>query len=89
MNKTDQQTEHFDAYPIDKIREYARNPRKHPKDQIKQIVASIDNFGFTNPLLIDKKLRTLSIQLESINESLRNLKKKAKRIFLLKAMNTK
>ena len=33
---------------------YARNARTHSKKQLKQIVKSIDNFGFTNPILIDQ-----------------------------------
>ena len=32
---------------------YARNSRTHDKDQVSQIVASIKEFGFTNPVLID------------------------------------
>lgn len=35
------------------LRGYERNARTHPKKQIKQIVDSINEFGFTNPLLID------------------------------------
>src|SRR4051812_31852119 len=31
----------------------ARNARTHSKKQIKQIAASIERFGFTNPVLID------------------------------------
>ena len=31
----------------------ARNPRTHSKAQIRQIAASIERFGFTNPVLID------------------------------------
>ena len=30
-----------------------RNPRTHPKRQLQQIAASIREFGFTNPILID------------------------------------
>lgn len=33
---------------------YARNARKHSKAQIKQIVASIEEFGWTNPILEDR-----------------------------------
>ena len=32
---------------------YARNSRTHSEKQIKQIAASIKEFGFTNPILID------------------------------------
>src|SRR5262245_28345072 len=30
-----------------------RNPRPHSEKQIRQIAASIETFGFTNPVLID------------------------------------
>lgn len=33
---------------------YGNNSRTHSDDQIKQIVASINEFGFTNPILIDE-----------------------------------
>ena len=34
---------------------YARNSRTHGDEQISQIMASITEFGFTNPILIDEK----------------------------------
>src|ERR1700730_15091962 len=34
------------------LKPYPRNARRHSKDQIKQIAASITRFGFTNPILI-------------------------------------
>ena len=34
------------------LRPYARNARVHSKKQIKQIAASIDRFGFVNPVLV-------------------------------------
>lgn len=33
---------------------YAENPRTHSDDQIAQLVGSIAEFGFTNPILIDE-----------------------------------
>lgn len=33
---------------------YANNSRTHSPEQIKQVIASIDEFGFTNPILIDE-----------------------------------
>lgn len=33
---------------------YARNSRTHSAEQVEQIAASIDEFGFTNPVLIDE-----------------------------------
>jgi ParB-like chromosome segregation protein Spo0J len=41
--------------PIDALVPYSRNPRTHSEDQIAQIAASIREFGFTNPILIDGK----------------------------------
>jgi hypothetical protein len=39
--------------PIDTIRPYANNARRHPESQLRMIMRSIKEFGFTNPLLID------------------------------------
>ena len=33
---------------------YTRNAREHSTDQVKQIVASIREFGFTSPVLVDE-----------------------------------
>lgn len=38
---------------IDDLIPYARNSRTHSPEQIRQIAASIREFGFTNPVLID------------------------------------
>jgi ParB-like chromosome segregation protein Spo0J len=40
---------------LDSLVPYARNPRTHSEEQITQIAASIREFGFTNPILIDSK----------------------------------
>jgi len=37
-----------------KLTPYARNSRTHSPQQVKQIAASIKEFGFTNPVLIDE-----------------------------------
>ena len=37
---------------ITSLRPYPRNARTHSKKQIKQIAASIERFGFTNPVLV-------------------------------------
>ena len=39
--------------PIDGLRPYERNARTHSAEQINQIVASIKEFGFTSPILVD------------------------------------
>ena len=36
------------------LRPRAKNPRTHTRRQIRQIAASITEFGFINPILIDK-----------------------------------
>ena len=40
--------------PIGQLKAYEKNSRTHGKKQISQVVASIKEFGFTNPLLIDE-----------------------------------
>jgi DNA modification methylase len=40
---------------IDKLIPFARNPRTHSDVQIAQIAASIAEFGFNNPILVDTK----------------------------------
>lgn len=39
--------------PIDELIPYARNSRTHSDAQVAQIAASIREFGWTNPVLID------------------------------------
>lgn len=39
---------------LDKLSAYETNSRTHSDDQIDQIAASITEFGFTNPILIDE-----------------------------------
>ena len=39
---------------IDKLIPYARNSRTHSDAQVAQIAASIREFGFTNPVLVDE-----------------------------------
>jgi ParB-like chromosome segregation protein Spo0J len=40
-------------WPLERLRPYERNARTHSPEQVAQIVASIQEFGFTNPLLVD------------------------------------
>ncbi len=47
-------TERFEKVGIDKLIPYARNARTHSKEQIKQLRASLREFGFVNPCIIDK-----------------------------------
>ena len=40
--------------PITSLKPFSRNARTHSKKQIKQIAASIERFGFTNPVLVSE-----------------------------------
>ena len=39
---------------ISKLKPYPNNSRVHDEQQIQQIILSIKEFGFTNPILIDE-----------------------------------
>jgi ParB-like chromosome segregation protein Spo0J len=39
--------------PLESLVPFARNPRSHSEEQVAQIAASIKEFGFTNPVLLD------------------------------------
>jgi len=41
--------------PVSELVPYARNPRTHSDGQVARIAASIREFGFTNPVLLDGK----------------------------------
>lgn len=42
-------------WDIRKLKPYEKNARTHSQEQVEQIAASIVEFGFTNPILIDEK----------------------------------
>jgi DNA modification methylase len=42
-----------EVWPVSRLRLDPGNPRLHPPSQIRQIAASIQEFGFTNPVLVD------------------------------------
>ena len=44
---------HIEHWPISRLIPYARNARTHSDAQVAQIAASIREFGFTNPILVD------------------------------------
>ena len=43
----------FELIDIDKLAPYKRNARVHSKEQIKKICASIQEFGFISPCIVD------------------------------------
>jgi len=68
-------TERLELIDIDKLIPYANNARTHSEDQIKKIQASIREFGFVNPVLIDKNYgiiaghgRVVAARREGINK---------------------
>lgn len=40
---------------VEELKAYARNARTHSEEQIEQVIQSIQEFGFTNPVLIDEE----------------------------------
>jgi hypothetical protein len=46
--------DHVERRAIASLNPYARNPRSHSEDQIKQIARSISEFGWTIPVLVDE-----------------------------------
>jgi ParB-like chromosome segregation protein Spo0J len=47
--------EQVELWPIEKLIPYANNPRLHSAADIERIAASILEFGWTNPALIDEQ----------------------------------
>ena len=45
----------IELWPIDRLRPYERNPRTHSDEQVDQIAASMVEFGWTNPVLVDEQ----------------------------------
>ena len=43
-----------ERWTLDRLTPYAKNARTHSPEQIAQIAASIREFGFTNPILVDE-----------------------------------
>jgi site-specific DNA-methyltransferase (adenine-specific) len=48
-----QMAQKIELWPLDRLKPYERNARTHSAEQIAQIAASIVEFGFTNPILVD------------------------------------
>lgn len=45
--------ERIELWPVSRLQPYAKNARTHSDEQVDQIAASIREFGFTNPILVD------------------------------------
>ena len=53
-------TERFEKVNIDRLVPQARNARTHSKEQILQLRASLREFGFVNPVIVDKDLNIIA-----------------------------
>lgn len=49
-----------DDIPLSELIPYHRNAREHSPEQVSQIARSIEEFGWTQPLLIDEKHRVIT-----------------------------
>lgn len=45
----------IELWPLERLVPYTRNARTHSADQVAQIVASIAESGFVNPILVDSR----------------------------------
>jgi ParB-like chromosome segregation protein Spo0J len=52
MVKTPVLPQKLELWPVDRLVPYERNARTHSQEQIAQIAASIQEFGFTKPILV-------------------------------------
>lgn len=62
--------------PIDTLKPYEANAKKHPPDQVAKIAKSIQSFGFDQPIVVDqdmviikghgRRLAALSLKLETV-----------------------
>src|SRR5689334_17458619 len=50
---TETSARRIEHWRLDRLVPYSRNPRTHSESQIAQIAASIAEFGFNNPILVD------------------------------------
>ena len=51
---------HIELIPIDWIKPYSKNAKKHPVEQVKKISNSIKEFGFTVPVIVDGKYNLIA-----------------------------
>jgi DNA modification methylase len=50
----------YNLVPVDQLAPFEGNARTHDDDQVAQIAASIKQWGFTNPVLIDEERRVIA-----------------------------
>lgn len=54
------QNHSYSTRPVAELAPYERNARTHSPEQVAQIAASMREFGFTNPLLVDEQGRVIA-----------------------------
>ena len=57
MTKT---TTDFELVDINKLIPYVNNARTHSKEQIQKLRSSLREFGFVNPVIIDKEYNVIA-----------------------------
>ncbi|ABK45246.1 ParB domain protein nuclease [Magnetococcus marinus MC-1] len=55
MNEIPAMAERIELWPTDRLLPYAGNARTHSDEQVAKVAASMVEFGFTNPILVDGK----------------------------------
>lgn len=53
MQKQIEMARELAMWPVERLIPYAKNSRTHSAEQVAQIAASMQEFGFTNPILVD------------------------------------
>jgi hypothetical protein len=50
---------HIERWPLERLTPYDRNARTHSPEQVAKLAASIAEFGFVNPILVDRRTGTI------------------------------
>jgi len=49
----------LEMMPVASLAPYAANARQHPPEQVAQLAASISEFGFNVPVLVDEMCKSM------------------------------
>ena len=74
-------TDKFEIVPVAEIKHDERNARKHSDEQIKELRRSLREFGFVNPLLIDKDKKIIAKYFSSRQNSIWTCKCKVHAVY--------
>ena len=53
-------TSEMERVPVDRLIPYINNARTHSPEQIKKLRASLREFGFVNPVIIDREYNVIA-----------------------------